>query len=101
MLRFIHCCALLTVLFLAQMGAVHHELGHVSIAQQQEIGAGVSDAACALCPAFAQVITPPFSHQLAAVLSLGPAVLSIDNTPDTLLDKAALEPRSRGPPTLS
>jgi hypothetical protein len=49
----------------AQQGAVVHELSHVAGADHVELQAqadGAADKTCALCPAFAQVVTPAFSH---------------------------------------
>ena len=57
---------LVLLLLTAQQGAVMHELGHiVSAAQSAAVNCGsdgVSDGACALCPAFAQAASPAFSH---------------------------------------
>jgi hypothetical protein len=61
----------------------------------------VADAHCALCPAFAQVLTPAFSHAFHVPL-LDRA--DVQRSPDPRVDAietAALTPRSRGPPSSS
>ena len=92
---------LLLLLLIAQQGAVVHEVGHLSEISSGEVRveAGLVDAACALCPAFAQVVTPGFSHSF-----LIPALLraAVDRGPDPLyaaVDAAVPTPRSRGPPS--
>jgi hypothetical protein len=57
--------ALLLLLLTAQHGAIVHELGHLvqsDGAQLKVDSARAADATCALCPAFAQVVTPAFTH---------------------------------------
>ena len=59
------------LLLLAQQGAVVHELSHVSSANNAELLAqsgGTADTTCALCPAFAQVVAPAFSHPFISPL---------------------------------
>jgi hypothetical protein len=57
---------LLLLLMVAQHGAVVHELSHLSdsnhIGLQVQADGAAADKACALCPEFAQVVTPAFSH---------------------------------------
>ncbi len=92
------------MLLLAQQGAVFHELSHVVDSQGCELRGGPdgnSDALCAQCPAFAQVVTPAFSHPFHSPLpALSVAQRAVE------LDIAAIEaavpnPRSRGPPSIS
>jgi hypothetical protein len=73
---------LLLLLMVAQQGAVVHELSHVSSASNGELrvqSGAAADTTCALCPAFAQVVTPAFSHSFHI----------------PLLVRFALEPRIR------
>jgi hypothetical protein len=110
---------LLLLLITAQQGAVVHELSHYSGATQSSgtkaggtkasgtkadvlIGArGSADANCALCPAFAQVLTPAFTHSFEVPL-LVRADLQRSREPQyPSIETAALAPRSRGPPSLS
>ena len=63
--------SLLLLLIAAQQGALVHELGHVSGALDGGLrmqSDPAADTACALCPAFAQVVTPAFSHSFQAPL---------------------------------
>ncbi len=105
---------LLLLLITAQQGAVVHELSHYSGASQSSgtkaggtkadvlIGArGSADANCALCAAFAQVLTPAFTHSFEVPL-LVRADLQRSREPQyPSIETAALAPRSRGPPSLS
>jgi hypothetical protein len=96
--------SLLLLLMVAQQGAVVHELSHVphgdGAALKIESGSAV-DTACALCPAFAQVVTPAFSHSFHIPL-LGRAAAHESPEPQfSILDAAVPEPRSRGPPSQS
>jgi hypothetical protein len=95
---------LLLLLITAQQGAVVHELshlGHVHAAELRTDLGGVEDAACALCPAYAQVVTPAFSHtfhiprliRTSSEVSVEPRHVAIDAAVPT--------PRSRGPPASS
>jgi hypothetical protein len=94
---------LLLLLLIAQQGAVVHELGHLSeissSSNEAHAATGLADTACALCPAFAQVVTPAFSHSfhipvlLRAALDRGTAPLYV------AIDAAVPTPRSRGPPS--
>lgn len=91
------------ILIVTQHGAVVHELGdaaRVNLAGLQVDGADRAGAPCALCPAFAQVVTPAFSHTFH-VPSLVRAAISRDREPLFAAVVAALPaPRSRGPPTI-
>jgi hypothetical protein len=96
--------SLLLLLLTAQQGAVNHELAHYSRAAYAELRAdagGTSDATCAQCPAFAQVVSPAFSHAfLAPLLVRVPSQL----TPEPRyagFDASVPRPRSRGPPSFS
>ena len=95
---------LLFVLVVAQQGAVVHELSHVLRAGEAQLKvdpAGVTDTACALCPAFAQAATPAFSHAFHIPL-LGRAGPLLASEPRHLVVEASVpQPRSRGPPSLS
>jgi hypothetical protein len=57
--------SLLLLLIAAQQGALVHELGHLSSAIDGDLQVQsdpAADTLCALCPAFAQVVTPAFSY---------------------------------------
>jgi hypothetical protein len=100
---------LLLLLLMAQQGAVNHELSHFSAtdqagqtdqAERRVDSGGVAEATCALCAAFAQVITPTFSHsfhipplvRVTSQLSPEPRFVAVNaDVP---------RPRSRGPPRL-
>jgi hypothetical protein len=84
---------LLLLLLTAQQGAVNHELSHFSPTDQADLridAGGVADAPCALCAAFAQVVTPTFGHSF-----------NIPEPRFVAVDAAVPQPRSRGPPSLS
>jgi hypothetical protein len=92
------------LLVTAQQGAVVHELSHCIGADgvhSQIETTDASDRACALCPAFAQVSTPAFSH----ALPIPPLVRAkADRFPELRLEAieaAVPTPRSRGPPLSS
>jgi hypothetical protein len=102
---------LLLLLLIAQQGAVVHEIGHLSEVSSSDVGssdvgssearssAGLADAACALCPAFAQVVTPAFSHSFHIPVLLR-AALERGTDPRYIAVEAAVPtPRSRGPPS--
>jgi hypothetical protein len=104
MSRALKSLGLLLLLMAAQQGAVVHELSHLSGVSGTELRVqsnSAVDASCAQCPAFAQVVTPAFSHsfhipllvRVDAELSPEPRVAAIDT--------AVPQPRSRGPPSLS
>jgi len=92
------CLVLLVIA--AQQGAVVHEIGHLSGAHGANVGveSGAIDGACALCPAFAQVVSPAFSHSFP----LPPLVRAeLERSPEPRLEAIgapALTPRNRGPP---
>jgi hypothetical protein len=97
--------ALLLLLTVAQQGAVVHELSHFfnagGVTGLQAGPGGAADATCALCPAFAQVATPAFSHAFH-VPPLVRAAPEVGLPPQyCAADAAVPQPRSRGPPSLS
>ncbi len=96
--------SLLLLMLMAQQGAVVHELSHVSGASHAELRVESGDAAdtiCALCPVFAQVITPAVSHSFH-VPDLVRAESTRYSEPRTVgVDATVPRPRSRGPPSLS
>ncbi|MGC1522807.1 MAG: hypothetical protein WA803_14790 [Steroidobacteraceae bacterium] len=95
---------LLLLLLTAQQGAVDHELGHFSNAAAAEIrinAGGVVDTTCAQCPAFAQVVTPAFSHSFHIPLLVRTESLIVPERRCVAADSAAPRPRSRGPPSYS
>jgi hypothetical protein len=96
----VKCLSLLLLLMAAQQGAVVHELRHVSgiSGTEHEVAAGVSDTTCALCPAFAQVNTPAFSHSFHVPLLVRAALELIAEPLYAVIDTAVPRPRSRGPP---
>ncbi len=91
---------LLLVLILAQQGAVVHQLSHVSCTGNTGLKAGsaAADTACALCPAFAQVDTPAFSHSFHIPLLVRTALTSSSESLLAVFDTAVPTARSRGPP---
>jgi hypothetical protein len=95
---------LMLLLIAAQQGAVVHELSHVSGAHTMELGldsGDIADTTCALCPAFAQVVTPAFSHTFHIPL-LARAQAERNSEPEIeAVDTAVPRPRSRGPPSRS
>jgi hypothetical protein len=95
---------LLLLLIVAQQGAVVHELSHVVDAEhvglRVQTAAGV-DKTCALCPAFAQVVTPAFSHSFHIPVLVRLALDPVSEPRYAAIDAAVPRPRSRGPPSLS
>jgi hypothetical protein len=92
--------SLLLLLVTAQQGAVVHDLAHVSASSGSavKVVSAVGDTTCALCPAFAQVNTPAFSHSFDLPLLVRTA-LNISAEPlYAVIDAAVPSPRSRGPP---
>ena len=96
---------LLLLLLMAQQGAVDHELSHLSPTDQQaRLGidaGGVADTTCALCAAFAQVVTPTFSHAFTLPPLVRTASQLIPDRRFAAVNAAVPRPRSRGPPSLS
>src|ERR1700722_3302278 len=95
---------LVLLLLLAQQGAFEHELSPFSpsnIAASQAEPSGAADAPCALCPAFAQVVTPAFSHSFHIPLLVRFALVVVSKPRVAAIDAAVPRPRSRGPPSLS
>src|ERR1700683_1108056 len=102
--KLLKALGLLVLLLLAQQGAVEHELGHFSTVKVAGISAGPSrsaDAPCALCPAFAQVATPAFSHSIHIPLHAVFALRLIPERQNSAIDTRGPQPHSRGPPALS
>jgi len=95
---------LLLLLLTAQQGAVNHELSHFSPADQAALridAGGVADASCALCPAFAQAVTPTFGHSFEIPL-LVHTTSQLNPEPRFIaVDASVPQPRSRGPPSSS
>jgi len=95
---------LLLLLMAAQQGAVVHELGHASGAINGELRVQAdwaADTGCALCPVFAQVVTPAFSHSFHLPVLVRSALELILEPRYPAVDAAVPRPRSRGPPSLS
>jgi hypothetical protein len=97
---------LLLLLLIAQQGAVVHEIGHLSEVSSSVVGsseahssAGQADATCALCPAFAQVVTPAFSHSFHIPVLLRTALERGTDPLYVAVETAVPTPRSRGPPS--
>jgi hypothetical protein len=102
--KFLKALGLLLLLLLAQQGAVEHELSHFStsnVAASQVEPSGATDAPCALCPAFAQVVTAPFSHSFHIPLLVRIGLELVSEPRYLAIDAAVPRPRSRGPPSLS
>ena len=98
--------ALCLVLLLigAQQAAVVHELSHFTADQGLDLRVDPGSAAhgnCALCPAFAQVATPAFSHSFHIPLLVRAAAERSPEPPILAAAAAIPKPRSRGPPSLS
>jgi hypothetical protein len=95
---------LLLLLMVAQQGAVVHELSHVLGANHVDLRVQSDEAAdktCALCPAFAQVVTPAFSHSFHIPLLVRFALDPVSEPQYAAIDAAVPRPRSRGPPSQS
>lgn len=92
------------LLLVAQQGAVDHEIGHLSVIGLGELhtqARGAAESICAQCPAFAQVASPAFSHAFH-IPRLGRAAPELHAEPRfSATNASVLEPRSRGPPSLS
>ena len=104
MSRVLKLLGLLLLLMAAQQGAVVHELSHISGAAGGELRVqsnSAVDPSCALCPAFAQVVTPAFSHSFHIPLFVR---VDAERSPEPricAIDAAIPRPRSRGPPSSS
>ena|SRR5271170_4261864 len=102
---------LLLLLLIAQQGAVVHEIGHLSEISSSDVSsnnvsssearstAALADATCALCPAFAQVATPAFSHSFHIPVLLRAALERSTDPRYIAVEAAVPTPRSRGPPS--
>ena len=94
--------ALLSLLLFAQQGAIVHELGHVTAwmrAVTEVVPGHRAEKPCALCPIYAQAVTPACSHPYPHPPL---AHATPDRTSDpglTTAGAAAPRPRSRGPPS--
>lgn len=96
--------SLLFVLIMAQQGAVVHEIDHVSLAHSAGVhveSGGTADNTCALCPAFAQVVTPTFSHSFPLPHIVRSSLQPSAEPRYSVIDAAIPTPRSRGPPVRS
>jgi hypothetical protein len=104
MKQFFKLLGLLTLLLVAQQGAVVHELSHVTgTGSESAVKAARSaiDSNCAQCPAFAQVATPAFSHSFDIPQLVRQGLDPIARPLYLVLDSAVPTPRSRGPPSLT
>jgi hypothetical protein len=93
---------LLLLLLLAQQGAVDHELSHLSPTDQAGLridAGGVADAACAMCAAFAQAVSPTFSHAFNIPPLVRTTSQLIPEPRSVAVNAAVPRPRSRGPPS--
>jgi hypothetical protein len=105
LVRHVYQALCLVVLMIAgQQGAVVHELGHLTGVQGVDLRAGAgegSDATCALCPAFAQVATPAFSHSFYLPSLLRVEIARLAELRVATVEASVPTPRSRGPPSQS
>jgi hypothetical protein len=99
MSKVLKALGILLLLLTAQQGAVDHELSHVFRADQAALkidSGSAADTTCALCPAFAQALTPAFSHAFA-LPHLVPATWQPTPEPRFVaVDAAVPRPRSAG-----
>jgi hypothetical protein len=95
---------LLLLLITAQQGAVIHEVGHLAGVHGIDVRAdqhGAADSSCALCPVFAQVVTPAFSYEFnVPIVTRAEIERGVELRVDAA-DYSATIPRSRGPPSTS
>jgi hypothetical protein len=95
---------LLVLLISAQHGAAVHELSHFHGVDSIDVrinDGGTADSICALCPVYAQAVTPAFSHSFHIPV-LVRARLERSAEPQYAAVIAEVPtPRSRGPPSLS
>jgi len=104
MLQWVRTIGLLLLLVVAQHGAVVHELGHVVGARSATLGcdgAKSADSSCALCPVFAQVLSPALSHSIEAPRLVEIARERVSEPRDLAFGAAVPWARSRGPPVNS
>jgi hypothetical protein len=101
--KLLKALGLFLLLLLAQQGAVQHELSHFSSFNVAAVNAtpGDSQAPCALCPAFAQVVTPAFSHSIHIPERAVFALRLTAERQNSAIDARGPQPRSRGPPASS
>jgi hypothetical protein len=95
---------LLLLLLTAQHGAVDHELSHIFGSDRADLridAGGAANSPCALCPAFAQVVTPTFGHSFEIPLLVRTGSQLSAEPQFEVLDAAVPRPRSRGPPSSS
>jgi hypothetical protein len=93
---------LMLLLVAGQHGAVVHELGHLSASHGISAAPGENtDAACALCPLFAQAASPAFSHSFVVPLPFRAGIERVSERRLAHPDGEVPTPRSRGPPSLS
>ena|ERR1700731_1859736 len=94
---------LLLLLLTAQQGAVDHELSHFSATAADQAGqkadSGGAAEACALCAAFAQVVTPTFSHSFHIPPLVYTASQLVPELRFIAVNAGVPRPRSRGPPS--
>lgn len=104
MRRVYQALCLVLLLVAAQQGAVVHELSHIAGAQGVDLNAGPggkAEGTCALCPVFAQVSTPTFSHSFQMPAPLRTEIERRRELRIAAADTAIPRARSRGPPSLS
>jgi hypothetical protein len=92
------------LLMVAQQGAVVHELSHLSKVGKVELqvtAGAAADAACTLCPAYAQVVTPAFSHAFHVPTLIRVSAGRRADLLFSLVRAPVPLTRSRGPPSLS
>ncbi|MGB6307115.1 MAG: hypothetical protein WBF89_04915 [Steroidobacteraceae bacterium] len=94
---------LFLLLLTAQQGAVVHELSHLSGTDRVQVrdAGAAAETPCALCPAFAQVVTPAFSHSLQIPRLVAAESQFVAEPQFIVVDASVPRPRSRGPPSLS
>jgi hypothetical protein len=98
-----HSLGLLLLLLLTQQAAVVHDISHQAHSGTEiAAAAGVerAEAACALCPAYAQVATPAFTHSFQIPVLERSAPERGTAPRHAAIDAAVPRPRSRGPPSL-
>jgi hypothetical protein len=99
-----HILCLLLLMMLAQHGAAVHELSHVHGVDAIDVRADASNAAdntCALCPVYAQAVTPAFSHVFHAPVLVHANPDRSAEPRYSAVTTPVPTPRSRGPPSIS